>query len=56
MDTLYARLIVSAALLAMIDPLSVWKHRLAASMARYPSVPLGSYGCASDWDTRPFWR
>ncbi|HYW05876.1 MAG TPA: Abi family protein [Longimicrobium sp.] len=55
-DRLYARFVVVAALLEMIDPQSDWKRRLNSLLARYPSVQLAPMGMPAEWDTRPFWR
>jgi abortive infection bacteriophage resistance protein len=55
-DRLYARLVVLAGLVEMIDPATDWKQRLVALVARSPSVPLAPMGVPADWDTRPFWQ
>jgi abortive infection bacteriophage resistance protein len=54
-DRLYARLVVLAALLEMIEPGSDWKRRLAGLMERYPTVPLVQMGIPAGWEARPFW-
>jgi abortive infection bacteriophage resistance protein len=55
-DRLYARLVVLAALLEMIDPASDWKRRLVELISRHPELPLSQMGIPADWHTRPFWR
>jgi abortive infection bacteriophage resistance protein len=54
-DRLYARFVVLAALLAMTDPASDWKHRLLALVAAHPGVPLQPMGIPPGWEVRPFW-
>jgi len=55
-DRLYARLVVLAALLDMIDSTCDWKRRLAELISRYPALPLHLMGIPADWMSRPFWR
>lgn len=54
-DRLYARLVVLAALLEMIDPGTDWKQRLMTLVGRYPAVPLHQMGIPAGWIARPFW-
>ena len=54
-DKLYARLVVLAALLAMVDPASDWKQRLARLFRRHSSVRLDQMGMPAGWDALPFW-
>jgi abortive infection bacteriophage resistance protein len=54
-DRLYARLVVLASLIEMVDPATDWKRRLAALVRRYPTVPLSQMGIPAGWDERSFW-
>ena len=54
-DLFYARAVVLAELLEMIEPASDWKRRLKALLDRYPDVPTSTMGFPADWRARPFW-
>ena len=51
-NTLYARLVVLAALLGSAGPASTWKQRLVSLLARYPGVPAEAMGFPPDWARR----
>lgn len=55
-DVLYARLVVLAALLDVMDAGAEWKRRLIELIDRYPRVPHDVMGFPDDWQTRDFWR
>jgi abortive infection bacteriophage resistance protein len=55
-DLFYARAVVLAELLSMIEPASDWKRRLKGLMDRYPGVPASVMGFPADWRTRAFWN